>query len=240
MAGPVREPAADHARLQREVQPGGQHRLVEARHDDDLVHERVVPAPPPADLLPQRPLLRLAEVIDDQDLEIRALRRGLVRPCVSRPRRPRPQVDVPAGRCGRSRPPGPGSSGSRSRPAGRTSRPRTAAGPAGRQAGRETPRNARPARGVEQFLHRSVRLDRRAGRGPAPAAARLLQPGPGIAPELAKPVVRVRALRHGNHLRDVPAVVGPAPPTTRPKVTIYPRSAAGHKRNKGQVPVARA
>jgi hypothetical protein len=61
---------ADHAGLQLEVQPGGHQRVVEARHHDDLVHERVVRTPPPAQFLAQRALLILGHVLDDQHLEV--------------------------------------------------------------------------------------------------------------------------------------------------------------------------
>ena len=47
VAGPVGEPAADHARLQPEVQPRGHDRLIETGHHDDLVDELVVRAAPP-------------------------------------------------------------------------------------------------------------------------------------------------------------------------------------------------
>ena len=47
VAGPVGEPAADHARLQPEVQPRGHDRLVETGHHDDLVDELVIRATPP-------------------------------------------------------------------------------------------------------------------------------------------------------------------------------------------------
>ena len=51
--GPVSKAAADHARLQPEVQPRGHQCVVEARHDDDLVDELIVRATPPAQLLAQ-------------------------------------------------------------------------------------------------------------------------------------------------------------------------------------------
>ena len=54
VAGPVGEPAADHARLQPEVQPRGHDRVVETGHHDDLVDELVVRAAPPPQLLAQR------------------------------------------------------------------------------------------------------------------------------------------------------------------------------------------
>ena len=66
----VGEPAADHARLQPEVQPRGHHRLVETGHHDDLVDELVVRAAPSPQLFPQRALLLLGQVLDDENLEI--------------------------------------------------------------------------------------------------------------------------------------------------------------------------
>jgi hypothetical protein len=70
VAGPVGEPAADHARLQPVVQPRGHDRVLQAGHHDDLVDERVIRAAPPFQLLAQRALLRLAHVLDHQDLEV--------------------------------------------------------------------------------------------------------------------------------------------------------------------------
>jgi hypothetical protein len=66
----VGEPAAHHARLEPEVEPGGHDRVVHAGHHDDLIDERVVRAAPAAQLLAQHAFLRLAQVLDDQDLEI--------------------------------------------------------------------------------------------------------------------------------------------------------------------------
>jgi hypothetical protein len=71
VARPVGEPAADDARLQPEVQPCGHDRLVETGHHDDLVDELVIRATPPPQLFPQRVLLLLGQVLDDEDLEIR-------------------------------------------------------------------------------------------------------------------------------------------------------------------------
>ena len=78
VAGPVREPAADHARLQPEVEPRAHDRVLEAGHHDDLVDERVVRAAPAPQLLPQRALLRLAQVLHHQDLEVGPAGRGLL------------------------------------------------------------------------------------------------------------------------------------------------------------------
>ena len=66
----VGEPAADQARLQPVVQPRGHDRVVKARDHDDLVDERIIGAAPPPELLTQRALLLLRQVLDDQDLEI--------------------------------------------------------------------------------------------------------------------------------------------------------------------------
>ena len=76
----VGEPAPDHARLQVDVEPRGDQRLVAAGHDDQLVDELVVGAAPAADLVAQRALLRFGHRLDDQHLEVRlvALGRWLV------------------------------------------------------------------------------------------------------------------------------------------------------------------
>ena len=79
VAGPVGEPAADHARLQPEVQPRGHNRLVETGHHDDLVDELVVRSPPPPQLFPQRALLLLGQVLDDENLEVRPVTAELLR-----------------------------------------------------------------------------------------------------------------------------------------------------------------
>ena len=71
VAGPVGEPAADHAGLQPEVQPGGHKRVLQAVEHDDLIDERVVWAAPLPHLLEQRALLLLGHVLDDQHLEVR-------------------------------------------------------------------------------------------------------------------------------------------------------------------------
>ncbi len=76
MAGPVGEPAAHHARLQPVVQPRGHDRVLQAGHHDDLVDERVIRAAPPPQLLAQRALLRLADVLDHEDLEVRPVGPG--------------------------------------------------------------------------------------------------------------------------------------------------------------------
>ena len=78
VAGPVGEPAADHARLQPEVQPRSHERVVEAGHHDDLVDELVIRATPPPQLFPQRALLLVGQVLDDEDLEIRPVTPGLL------------------------------------------------------------------------------------------------------------------------------------------------------------------
>ena len=79
VAGPVGEPAADHARLEIEVEPRGHDRVVETGDHHDLVAERIVRAAPAAHLLAQRLLLLLGHVLDDQDLEVRPVGAGLLR-----------------------------------------------------------------------------------------------------------------------------------------------------------------
>ncbi len=69
--GPVGEPAADHARLQPEVQPCGQERVLEAGYHDDLVDELVIRATPPPQLFAQRAFLLPGQVLDDENLEVR-------------------------------------------------------------------------------------------------------------------------------------------------------------------------
>ena len=88
VAGPVGKPAANHARLQPEVQPRGHYRLIETWHHDDLVDELVIRATPAPQLFPQRVLLLLSQILDDENLEIRPvtaellLRAGIAIVCV--------------------------------------------------------------------------------------------------------------------------------------------------------------
>jgi hypothetical protein len=69
----VREAPADHHGLQIDVQPCRDERLVATGHDHQFVGELVVGAPPIADLVAQRPLLRFGHRLDDQHLEIQLI-----------------------------------------------------------------------------------------------------------------------------------------------------------------------
>ena len=67
----MREPAADHHRLQVDVEPRGDQRLVAARHHDQLVDELVVGAAPAAHLRCGAAFLRLGHRLDHEYLEVR-------------------------------------------------------------------------------------------------------------------------------------------------------------------------
>ena len=79
VAGVVGEPALDHARLQVEVDPRGDDRVLEAGHHDDLVDELVVRPAPPPQFFAQRALLLLGHVLDDEHLEVRPVTAELLR-----------------------------------------------------------------------------------------------------------------------------------------------------------------
>ena len=78
--GLVRKTSPDHDRLQVDIQPRRDERLVAAGHHHELVDEFVVGAPPFADFVAQRPFLVFGHLFDDEHLEIGtvALRRRLV------------------------------------------------------------------------------------------------------------------------------------------------------------------
>ena len=76
----VGKASADDDRLQVDVEPCRDKRLVAAGDHDELVDEFVVGASPFAHLLAQRPFLGIGHLFDDEHFEIRplALRRRLV------------------------------------------------------------------------------------------------------------------------------------------------------------------
>ena len=67
----VREAPPDHHRLQVDVEPRGDQRLVAAGHHHELVDEFVVGAAPLANLVAQRPFLGVGHLLDDEHLEVR-------------------------------------------------------------------------------------------------------------------------------------------------------------------------
>ena len=207
MAGPVGEAAADHARLQPEVQPRGHQRVVETRHHDDLVHELVVRAAPPAEFLAQRALLVLGHVLHDQDLEVGPLGAGAGLVGLARLAAVGvvlgvgvPGLAAPVG-VGGQRPVDPGHH--RRAPVVLTGREQPAHLVEGLHA-REGPE---PLDGREDIQRLGDRvgqlLDRTLlGTVQGQLGGRLLQGGPGVGPDLPQTVVG--ASWHGNHLRDVP------------------------------------
>ena len=206
--GPVGEPAADHARLQPEVQPGGHNRLVETGHHDDLVDELVVRSPPPPQLFPQRALLLLGQVLDDENLEVRPVTAELLRGvafafvCVIFGTQI-PGLTAAVG-LGDQCPVG---------PAHHCGEPVVLAGGeealhlvVGLRAGKRPETLDRPEN-IQQPGHRLGQLlgGTLPGVGQGQLGGRFLQAGPGIVPELPEAVVRQRLQtdRHGNHLRDL-------------------------------------
>ena len=207
MAGPVGEPAADHARLQPEVQPRGQERVVEAGHHDDLIEERVIRAPPPPQLLAQRVLLSLGQVLDDENLEIGPVAPGLLyRAGIA-------IVFVTFGTQinGLTAAVGLGDQG----PVGLADHggepdvlivgEEPVHLPVDVRAGKRPESLDRP-QDIQQPGHRPGQpLDRALlGAGQGQLSGRFLQAGPGVVPELPQAVVRQRLHtdRHGNHLHD--------------------------------------
>ena len=209
VAGMVGEPAADHARLQPEVQPRGHHRLVETGHDDDLVDELVIRATPPPQLFPQRVLLLLGQVLDDENLEIGPVaaellgRAGIaiVGVIIFGPQIPGVTAAVGLGDEG---PVGPAHYGGE---------PDVLAGgeeplqlPEDLRAGKRPESLDRPE-DIQQPGHRLGQLldGPLPGLGQGQLSGRFLQAGPGVVPELPQTVIRQRleADRHGNHLRDL-------------------------------------
>ena len=204
----VGEPAADHARLQPEVQPRGHHRLVKTGHHDDLIGEPVVRATPSPQLFPQRVLLLLGQVLDDENLEIGPVtaellgRAGIALVGVIFGAQI-PGVTAAVG-LGDQRPVGPAHHGGE---------PVVLAGGEeplhvleGLRAGKRPETLDRPE-DIQQSGHRLGQLldGTLLGAGQGQLGGRFLQAGPGIVPELPQAVVRHRldADRHGNHLRDL-------------------------------------
>ncbi len=208
LPGPVREPAPDHARLQPEVQPGGHHRLVETGHHDDLVDEPVVRAPPPPQLFPQRALLLLGQVLDDEHLEVGPVAAELLRRvafafvCVIFGTHI-PGLTAAVG-LGDQRPVGPAHH--RGEPVVLTGGEEPLQLTDGLRAG-ERPESLDRPEHVQQPGHRLGQLPGgtllAAGQGQL--GGRFLQAGPGVVPQLPEAVVRQRLEgdRHGNHLRDL-------------------------------------
>ena len=213
VAGPVGEPAADHARLQPEVQPRGHDRVVETGHHDDLVDERVVRAAPPPQLLAQRALLLLGQVLDDENLEVRPVtaellrRAGVAFVCVIFGTQI-PGLAAAVG-LGDQGPVGPAHHGGE--PVVLTGGEQPLHLLEGLRAGKRPESLDRPE-DIQQPGHRLGQLldGTLLGVGQGQLSGRFLQAGPGIVPELPQAVVRQRlhADRHGNHLRDLPGSTG--------------------------------
>ena len=208
VAGPVGEPAADHARLQPEVQPRGHNRLVEAGHHDDLVDELVIRAAPPPQLFPQRVLLLLGQVLDDENLEIRPVTAELLRRAgiaivgvIFGAQIPGLTAAVGLGDQG---PVGPAHH--RGEPVVLTGGEEPLHLPEDLRAGKRPESLDRPE-DIQQPGHRLGQLldGTLLGAGQGQLSGRFLQAGPGIVPELPQAVVRQRldTDRHGNHLRDL-------------------------------------
>ena len=203
VAGPVGEPAADHARLQPEVQPRGHERLVKTGHHDDLIDELVIRAAPPPQLFPQRVLLLLGQVFDDENLEVGPVTPELLRRAgialvgvIFGPQIPGLTAAVGLGD---QRPVGPAHYGGE---------PVVLAGGEeplhileGLRAGKR-PETLDRGEDIQQPGHRLGQLldgtPLCAGQGQL--SGRFLQAGPGIVPELPQAVVRQRLHtdRHGN------------------------------------------
>ena len=213
MTGPVREAAADHARLQLEVQPRGHHRVVETRHHDDLVEELVVRAAPPAQLLAQCALLVLGHVLDDQDFEVWPVLTALVGRAYLVLIGLIVGVGVPAGAApvgvGGQRPVDPGHHGrtpvvftGREQPAHPVEGLHTGKGPEPLDRREHVKRSGDR---VGQLLDRTL-----LGAGQGQLSGCLLKGGPGIGPDLPQAVVGVRASGHGDLLATFLRRPGPA------------------------------
>ena len=225
VAGPVSEPAAGHARLQPGVQPSGHERVVETGHHHDLVHERVIRAAPSPQFLPQRALLLVGHILDDENLEIRTVRPGLRRRTglvivcvVPGAWVPALAVEVGLGDKGLV-----GLGHQRGEPIILIGGEQPPSLPVGLCPGKRPESLDRP----EDVKQLGYRLDQlldgtllRLGAGEL--NGRLLQAGPGIIPELPQAVVRlqVRASRHGHHLRDLP-LAAQSCAASRFKATIH-------------------
>ena len=208
VTGPVGEPAADHARLQPEVQPRGHERLVETGHHDDLIDELVIRAAPPPQLFPQRVLLLLGQVLDDENLEIRPVtaellgRAGIALVGVIFGAQI-PGLTAAVG-LGDQGPVGPAHHGGE--PVVLTGGEEPLHILEGLRAGKRPETLDRPEN-IQQPGHRLGQLLDRTplGAGEGQLSGRFLQAGPGVVPELPQAVVRQRLHtdRHGNHLRDL-------------------------------------
>ena len=223
MTGPVRDAAADYAGLQPVVDPRAHDRVLEAGHHDDVVDELVVRAAPAPQFVPQRALLRLAQVLHHQDLEVGPGGRGLLRG--------RARVLVRAVPTGRARalavPVGFGDQGPVD-PADHRREPVV-------RPGREQPPHlleALPAGKRPEPLDRREAIQqaadgpgRRVGRaalvpGQDQLSARLLQAGPAVVPELPQAVVGQRLLSDG-HGPTTPVVLHPSCPIIRSAAFLY-------------------
>ena len=221
VAGPVGEPAADHARLQPEVQPRGHNRLVKTGHHDDLVDEVVVRAPPSPQLFPQRALLLLGQVLDDENLEIRPViakvlrRTGIAVVCIIFGTQ-LPGLTIAVG-LGDQGPVGPAHHGGEPvvLPGGEEplqlsedlrarKRPESLDRPEDLQL---------PGHRLDQLLDGTL-----LGIGQGQLSGRFLQAGPGVVPELPQAVVRQRldTDRHGSHLRDLRSAISVGKPASSP------------------------
>ncbi len=206
--GPVREAAADHARLKPEVEPRGHQGVVETRHHHDLVDELIVRAPPPPEFLAQRAFLVLGHVLHDQDLEIGPLRPGAGLVGLARFVVVAvvlgvgvPGLAAPVG-VGGQRPVDPGHHGRA--PVVLTGREQPAHPVEGLHAG-EGPEALDGREDIQRFGDGSGQLlDRMLlGTVHGQLGGRFLQGRPGVGPDLPQTVVGVRASWHGNHLRDI-------------------------------------
>ena len=226
MARPVGEPAADHARLQPEVQPCGQERVLEAGHHDDLVDELVIRAPPPPQLFAQRAFLLPDQVLDDENLEVRLVtaarllrRAGIAIVCVILDAQfPGMTAAVGLGdqcpvdlayHAGE-----PAVLSCREVPLHLVEGPCAGKSPESL----DRPENIQElGHGLGQLLDGTL-----LGVGEGQLSSGFLQAGPGIVPELPQAVVRQRLPtdRHGHHLRDSTGSTGSL--ASRLKVTMPP------------------
>jgi len=226
VAGSVGEPATGYARLQSEVQPGGHERVVEAGHHHDLIHERVIRAAPSPQFLPQRALLFVGHILDDENLEVGTVRPGLRRRaglvivCVV----PDPWLRALAVEVGLGDKGPVGLCYQRGKPIIRIGGEQPPNLAVGLCSGKRPESLDRP----EDVKQLGYRLDQlldgtllRLGAGEL--NGRLLQAGPGIVPELPQAVVRLQvcASRHGHYLRDLP-LAAQSSAASRLKATIHP------------------
>ena len=198
VAGRGVKPAADHAGLQVRVQPRGDNSVLGAADHDQFVAEVIARPAPAADLLAQGMLLRRSQRLDQEHLEVRPARGGLLG---GRGQGAGPLIvairlgPLLAGAVG-LRDQGPVDPGHRPRELVIAGRGEQVPGvPAGFRAW-EGPV---PLDGGEDVEHggdrRSEAIGRRltAERGVRQLLARFFQPGPGVRAELPPAVVRSRA-----------------------------------------------